>query len=269
MKNRIISLLLTAIMIVTLIPGTAFAKTYGGEFEGKTLDPNGNPYMLTWIFDEASETLYIEGTGEMPAEYNATSKPWPWVAHRDKIVNLVIEEGITSISKRGFASHMGLKNISFPSTLTAIGMRGFENCKSLESVTIPGTVKTVAAQAFLSCTALKTAVFEDGVINMNEYMFGGCKALEDVYIYSKNTKISRAHSNYTISGIWFRDCNFDILTAHCYEGTDADKYFSEDIYVITNRTDANGNDTVTSNNPFEPNYMNTNGFVLKVEYITD
>lgn len=265
MKNRLISLLLTAIMIVTLIPGTAFAKTYGGEFNGRSTDPNGNPYIFTWIFDEASETLYVEGVGEMVAEYSATNQPW--AAHKSKIKHLVIEEGITFVSKRGFASMPALKTIKFPTSLVSLGMRSFENCKALETITIPGTLKTIAAQSFLGCTSLKTVIIEDGVANMNEYMFGSCTALTDVYVYSKNLKISRAHSNQD-DGVWFRGCNFDILTVHCYEGTDADKYFKEDIYTITNWSDGSG-DRKQQNYAEKPNSMVSGGYRLKVEPIAE
>ena len=265
MKNKIISLLLTAIMIVTLIPGTAFAKTYGGEFDSKTTDPNGKPYTCVWIFDEVSATLYVEGVGTLP-EFTATTAPW--AAHKDKVVSLVIEEGITTVGKRGFCNLSKLKNISFPSSLTKIDMRGFEYCTALETVTIPGNVKSVAAQVFLGCTSLKTAIFEEGVTAMNEYMFGNCKNLTDVYVYDKNAIISRARSNQD-DGVWFRGCNYDILTAHCYKGTDADKYFSQDIYTITNWSNGLGNKVSGLTFAEKPNSLTANGYKLKVEYITD
>ncbi|MBQ7900433.1 MAG: leucine-rich repeat domain-containing protein [Clostridia bacterium] len=265
MKNKLISLLLAAIMIVTLIPGTAFAKTYGGEFDSASADPNGNKYICTWIFDEASATLYVEGVGSLP-EMNASAQPWS--AHSNKIVNLVIEEGITTIGKRGFCNLKNLKSVSIPSSVTAIQMRAFEYCTGLESITIPGTVSSLQDQVFNGCTGLKTVVFEDGIDSLGCFMFGSCTSLEDVYVYGMDTSISRMRSN-TDDGVWFRGCNFDILTAHCYPGSDADDYFTNDIYTITNwSNDREGNEKAQSYEKKE-NSMVAGGYTLKVEYITE
>ena len=266
MKNRLISLLLTAIMIVTLIPGTAFAKTYGGEFTGRSTDPNGNPYIFTWIFDEASETLYVEGVGEMVAEYSATNQPW--AAHKSKIKHLVIEEGITYVSKRGFASMPALKTIKFPSTLATLSMRAFESCTALETLTIPGTLKNIGGQSFLGCKALKTVIVEDGVNVISEYTFGNCTSLTDIYFYGKNTIISRARSNQD-DGVIFRGCNFDILTAHCYEDSDAYKYCTEDIYTITNWCVGADGTKKEQTYAEKPNSMVSGGYRLKVETIAE
>lgn len=254
------------VMVFALIPATAFAKTYGGEFNSNTKDPNGNPYTCVWIFDEASKTLYIEGVGVLP-EFSTGN--FPWETYRLKIENVVIEEGITTIGKRGFASHAFLKKISIPNSVTGIQMRAFEYCRSLETITIPGTVSNIQDQAFLECTALKKVVFEDGIDSLGCYMFGNCKALEDVYVYGMNTQISRMRSN-TDDGVWFRGCNFDILTAHCYEGSDAQDYFENDIYTITNWS----NDKVTGaekqqSHAWKENSMKAGGYTLNVEYIAE
>ncbi len=267
MKNRLISLLLTAIMIVTLIPGTAFAKTYGGEFNGTNLDKNGNPYILTWIFDEASATLYVEGVGGM-IEYNSTGSNTPWAAYRTKIKHLVMEEGITAVGKRGFASLTALETIHFPSSLSTLGMRAFENCTSLETLTIPGTLKNIGGQSFLGCKGLKTVVVEEGVSMISEYTFGNCTALTDIYFYGKDTKISRARSNQD-DGVIFRGCNFDILTAHCYEDSDAYKYCTEDIYTITNWCVGADGTKKEQTYAEKENSMVKGGYRLKVETIDE
>lgn len=140
MKKRIGSLLLAA-MIVALIPGTAFAKTYGGEFysdANRSTDANGNNYICTWIFDEASKTLYIEGAGAIPEYNDSTNKP-PWVDYRSRIEALIIEEGITHVGKRAFQKSTALTAITFPSTLKRIYKEAFGKCTALESVTIPSS----------------------------------------------------------------------------------------------------------------------------------
>lgn len=266
MKRKLISVLLVVSIVLTFIPITSFAKTYGGEFDSLTKDPNGTPYTCNWIFDEASATLYIEGVGVLAEQ---TVGNFPWEKYRDKVVNLVVEEGITLIGKRGFASHGKLKTVSLPESLTAINMRAFEYCRALEEITVPGNVNNIQDQAFLECSSLKRVYFEDGIENIGCYMFGNCKALEEVYVYGKDTKISRMRSN-NDDGVWFRGItDFSKLTAYCYEGSDAADYFENDIYTITNwANDKEGNRKQQSFDE-KPNYMTAGGYSLKVEYITE
>ena len=267
MKNKLLWLImLMSIMFAFIfIPGTASAKTYGGEFDGATKDKNGNPYTNVWIFDEASATLYVEGYGVLPEMKEGAA---PWAAHSGAIEHLIVEDGITTIGKSDFASLSKLKDVSIPKSVTNIEMRAFQNCTSLESITIPGTVKVIGDMSFLGCTSLKTVVFEDGIEKINCNMFNGCKALEDVYVYGMETQISRQRSNQD-DGVLFRGCDFEKLTAHCYAGSDAEDYFVNDIYTITNwSSDRYTGEETTQSYAKKPNYMVAGGYTLKVEYIT-
>ena len=112
-------------------------------------------------------------------------------------------------------------------------------------------------------------MFEDGITSIGCYMFGGCTSLEDVYVYGENTTISRMRSNQD-DGVWFRGLtDFSRLTAHCIEGSDADKYFTTDIYTITNWANNTKGEEVTQSFPKKENCMTAGGYHLNVEYITD
>ncbi len=254
------------VFAAVLIPTGVFAKTYGAEFNSATKDPNGNLYTLVWIFDENSKSLTIEGKGDMP---EMSSGAQPWAKYIKQIENLSVEDGVTAIGKRSFGGMSALKNVEIAPTVKYIRMRAFENCAALEEITIPGTVENIQDQSFLNCKALRKVVFEDGVGSIGCYMFGSCKALEDVYVYGENTTISRMRSNQD-DGVWFRGItDFSNLTAHCRQGSDADKYFTEDIYTITNWANNTKGDEKEQSFPKKENSMTAGGYHLNVEYITE
>lgn len=69
---------------------------------------------LTWNFDEGSGTLTISGTGDMwgRGEYEM----W-WINY---VIDVVIQEGVTSVSPYAFALSPTLSSVSFPNTLMLI-----------------------------------------------------------------------------------------------------------------------------------------------------
>ena len=266
MKKKLFCFICTMVMILT-IPVIVSAKTYGGELQALTKDPNGNPYTIVWIVDESRETLYIEGKGSIPD----VSGSCPWMVYKGNIKHLIIDDGINAIPKRGFADLSALETILLPDTMKDIGMYAFMNCASLKEIVIPGSTYYVQDQAFVGCKSLKKVIFETGYPDIppqyGARLFGECTSLEDVYIYNPNAKISRSRSN-DVDGVWFRDINdFSKLTIHCIKGTNADKYFTEDIYTITNQSEGIDGNTTNTSIVLKPNYMTENGYSLNVDYI--
>ncbi len=101
---------------------------------------------LTWTLD-AEGTLTIEGTGEM-------TSPSPWEIYRDDITNVIIKDGVTSISSDAFYNHSFLQTITIGSSVTSIGDYAFYYCESLESVNIPEAVTSIGVFAFIDCFSL-------------------------------------------------------------------------------------------------------------------
>lgn len=260
---------LIALLIIAafLVPTGVFAKTYGGEFDASSKDPNSNPYTMVWVYDENSKSLVISGYGALRELNNENDQPWH--EYSSQVENLIIEEGITSIGKREFIGMESLKSVSIPNTVNFISMRAFQDCTSLEEVTIPSNVGTIQDMAFIGCTSLKKVVFEQGVKKIGVYMFGDIPTLEDVYVYGENTDISRMRSNQD-DGTWFRGMtDFSKLTVHCVKGSNADKYFTEDIYTITNWANDSSGEEATQKFEKKPNYMTDGKYKLNVEYISE
>ena len=55
-----------------------------------------DPSDIWWTYDDATETLYIKGTGPMPA-YESGKKTCPWEDRTPHIKHVIVSEGITGI----------------------------------------------------------------------------------------------------------------------------------------------------------------------------
>ena len=88
-----------------------------------------------WTLDSEG-TLTIFGKGYMNAGIG-------WGDNREKIYNVIIENGVTNISEPAFLRCSNLKSITIPESVTSIGSSAFSGCSSLESITIPYGVTTI------------------------------------------------------------------------------------------------------------------------------
>ena len=206
MKNtrKIISLLLSILMIITSVPLMAvesFAAT------------NGTTGDCTWTLD--GTVLTISGNGEMGKYYMDKYPSWGL-----SITKVVIENGVTNIGGMAFADCKSLTSVTIPDSVTSIGYRAFIGCTSLtsinipESVTeigegafwycpsltsvnIPDSVKSIGDHAFLSCTSLTSINIPDGVTSIGDGVFDGCTNL-------KRIDVAEDNKNYcSIDGVLF------------------------------------------------------------------
>lgn len=97
------------------------------------------------------------------------------------VTDLIIPEGVTSISDAAFMGFAGIKSVTFPASVTHIGTQAF--CLSaLERVTIPATVKTINMGAFSGCFNMTSLTIEDGVKEIGSSAFADCLNLKKVSI---------------------------------------------------------------------------------------
>ena len=115
MKKRMISFMLTVVMLIGMLPLTASAAEI---VAGGTCGEN-----LTWTLDDAG-MLIISGTGEM-TEFDPHSNVAPWRNERISLTTVVIEEGVTSIGACAFPMYGNLKTIFIPKSLTGVGTYAF------------------------------------------------------------------------------------------------------------------------------------------------
>ena len=128
------------------------------------------------------------------------------------VTDLIIPEGVISISYKAFSNCSSLTSVTIPSSVTSIGSSAFKNCSSLESVviqegvtsigssafencssltsvTIPSSVTSIGSSAFENCTRLTSVTISEGVTSIGSYAFSGCSSLTSVTIPSSVTSI--------------------------------------------------------------------------------
>lgn len=211
MKKRLLSMILALSMMLTILPVnaiTAWAADDGMSGNcGKTGD--NVTYVLTQNNDDTTNptyTLTIQGNGEM-ADFNESDMAGcaPWIAQKEKITAVTIENGVTyvgayafdhckkltqitihaqldSIGKGAFRDCEGLTSIEIPKTVTSIGASAFSRCKGLSNIEIPETVVSIGGAAFNGCTSLTSIKIPATVTSIKEYTFNECSNLKNVEI---------------------------------------------------------------------------------------
>ena len=115
--------------------------------------------------------------------------------NEEEIVDLVIPEGVTSISQDAFRRTY-IKSITLPEGLESIGDRTFSQCENLTAITFPNSLKDIGYCAFTDCHGLKSVSFEGDVATLGEYAFSACSNLSTISIKGdigelKNGQFSR------------------------------------------------------------------------------
>lgn len=134
-------------------------------------------------------TLIISGVGPIQSS-STTHGSLPWHSSKDKITNIIINEGITEIGSYAFMEYYNLKSVSLPNSLTKIRDDAFSYCPKLEYINIPDNVSFLGACAFSHDTTLKRVSIggnkEIGSFVCGCAPFDSCTALEEIIVSSNN-----------------------------------------------------------------------------------
>ncbi len=139
---------------------------------------------ITWRFDEADKTIYIEGTGAL-LDGN------PWKDYLKQAEHIVISSGITSIGSMVFAACGTVKTVTIPEGVVSIGDRAFCYSDCLEEVLLPDSLKSIGANAFEFCVSLKEVTLPKGVAEIGEKAFSNCSAFTGFKVSDENTVYSQ------------------------------------------------------------------------------
>lgn len=181
---------------------------YGTLTDYGTHGANGD--NLLWKYYADTKTLVIcpnpesaNPGGEMKAEYPSGSNlRQEWMAYRAQTEKVVVEDGVTSLSRRAFMNHSALEEIWLPESLTVIGISAFDGVTTLKKinpveggapVNFPSGVEELRDWAFYGCTSLGAAGEGDNF---------GCVRLSE-----KLSKLGYGvfQNNTGITSIWFDD----------------------------------------------------------------
>ena len=161
---------------------------------------------LTWEINKNGE-LIISGTGAMyeyeskrvqfdEDSYTMTGAPWyeygepsfasdwddSWREDYDEFSDepcfdtIIMNDGVTEISKAAFDSLKNVKNISIPDSVTYIGDWAFSDT-SISELTIPDSVTYIGKQAFRE-TSITELTIPDSVTYIGAWAFGGTSITE-------------------------------------------------------------------------------------------
>ena len=177
MKNRILSALLCAVMVLSMIPVgiiEAGADYTWGDFTFECGSINGGKW--------ATITRY-NGTGGN-------------VVIPEKLTSFSGEYPVTGIGDNAFEGSTRLTTVTIPNGVNTIGKEAFYGCSRLNSIKIPNTVTTIGEQAFEVCLAL-----------LKVYFAGTQSQWSNISIGSGNDSLLKAEiiyydpNNITLTGI--------------------------------------------------------------------
>ena len=166
-------------MSVALIPFSTFSASAAKS--GKVGD-------CSWRLE--GTVLTISGEGSMGEHLK--SRPWG-----DKITEVIVDEGVTSICSNAFYMCKSLRKITLPSTLLIIEDYAFWGCENLESITIPDGVTNIGNSAFDSCQKLTNIYIPKSVVSISDSCFRDCDRLGSIVVDEQN------HNYCSIDGVLF------------------------------------------------------------------
>ena len=141
--------------------------------------------VKAWLSDDGVLTIY--GTGKIKDFYNNLDIPWN--SQYEKVVSVIIYEGITSIGDNAFSHCENITKVLLPEGLTNIGSNAFYKC-SFTEIIIPEEVTRVGFNAFGSCLNLTEITIPKGITKIEKNIFEYCESLTNINVDENNTKYS-------------------------------------------------------------------------------
>ena len=134
---------------------------------------------------------YVDKAPEDITEENPESSQI-WFIGEDTITEVVIPEGVETISSYAFANLTALERVVLPSTLTRIDWGAFYGCTALKTVVGLENVKFINESAFEGC-ALTGSVKLDSAVAIADYAFAGNRSLSSLTL-SENIQSIGKHA---------------------------------------------------------------------------
>ena len=106
-----------------------------------------------------------------------------------KPTNVILADGITSISRYAFSNVKSLTSITIPNSVTYIGDAAFSGCIHLTSITIPKKVTCIRDKTFSGCSSLTNITIPNSVKSIDWRAFEGCTSLTSITIPESVTSI--------------------------------------------------------------------------------
>ena len=147
----------------------------------------GEDDCLSWSLD-SNGLLTVTGIEGMPGcewDFYAPSEGdnLPWQDFKDKITEIVINGGITSIPS-AFKDCTNLVKVTLSDKITSIGSAAFTNCTKLETINLPENLHWIGDNTFQNCKSLKLTELPDNLEGIGNgfsgQTFANCTSISSI-----------------------------------------------------------------------------------------
>ena len=154
---------------------------------------------FSWDF--TGDTLYLNGTGELP-DYEEGGAPWFYGASQIKHI-VFMNNAVTAIGKNAFFGLHNVIDANMPSGLLAVGEGAFNGCKSLQSVDFTENMSEgIGARAFKNCSSLTEIYVPERVSVIGEGAFEGCAGLTAITLPFVGSQVGSLNNTDTFNYIF-------------------------------------------------------------------
>lgn len=182
---------LAALLCLALCLGLAAAAYADGEPTAGTWG------SLTWTLD-ADGLLTVSGSGDMNAFSSGSTQAWR--AYKDRIKEVIILSGVTSVGDDAFLGCSALTDLTLPQGVKRIGSLAFNGCAALANVTIPKSLESVDIYAFF------------GTVVSKVYYSGTAAQWTEIGIADGNNVLDSAVKYFTTIGGTWKDLRWTLDT---------------------------------------------------------
>ena len=123
-------------------------------------------------------------SGSIRLEQGITSIPFGFFQGNERITEVVIPTGISTIEGSSFAYCKNLKSVTLSKGVTQIGDSAFYSCEKLTSITLPKGVTHIGDSAFGYCEKLTSLTLPEGLTSIGWGAFEGCTGLKSITLPS-------------------------------------------------------------------------------------
>ncbi|MBQ4137151.1 MAG: leucine-rich repeat domain-containing protein [Clostridia bacterium] len=125
---------------------------------------------LSWTLNDAG-TLIISGTGAMDNDWPSNYDLVPWKQHRSRIVNVIVEDGVTTIGDGAFSNCLNLKSITLPEGITYLGSHSLQYCSQLTDIQLPKSLVYIGKMALYHTSLSEIVVPDNASLEMQSVSY--------------------------------------------------------------------------------------------------
>ena len=184
--KKIISILLTASMVIAILPTVGFSVKAAteGDYEYEINSDEESVTIIGYNGNDSDITIPSELGGLPVTEIGSQAFRFNTIA-----TSITIPGGVTGIRFSAFGDCTSLVSITIPDSVASIGDAAFVGCTSLTTITIPDGITNIGYWTFMNCESLAAITIPDSVTDIGHNAFSGCNSLISITIPAGVTSI--------------------------------------------------------------------------------